>query len=403
MRPGHAIVVVVCLLAVAPPGTAAGDGDAQRVSRAKLSRALASPQLDPRRTGALVLDLESGRVLFQRNASLSLAPASAEKLPIAFAALRVLGPRYRLRTEVQGFGERVGPVWRGSLFLVGYGDPTLRRADLEALAVKVRRSGIRRVTGAVVGDERHFDSRRGVRGWKPWFLGNESRPLSALTLTDVPAPTANGSAAAAAAAFTAALERRGVGVVRLPRTARAPAGVLPVAVDYSQALSRIVVAMNRKSDNFLAEMLLKELGAAIVGSGTSVAGAAVVRSVLRDAGVPSAGVRIVDGSGLSLLDRTTAGALVALLQAADDDPSIRAAFLASLPVSGVSGTLRDRLRQPVTRGKVLAKTGTTSGASALAGYVNGRYAFAIVQNGSPVSYWSARTAQDRFVTVLARS
>ena len=304
---------------------------------------------------------------------------------------------------MQGSGERVGPVWRGDLFLVGYGDPTLRRADLEALAAQVRRSGIRRVTGAVVGDERHFDSRRGVRGWKPSFLGNESRPLSALTLTDVPAPSANGSAAAATTVFTAALERRGVGVVGLPRTGRAPAGVVPIAVDYSQALSRIVVAMNRKSDNFLAEMLLKELGAAIVGSGTSVAGAAVVRSVLRDAGVPSTGVRIVDGSGLSLLDRTTAGALVALLQAVDDDPGIRGAFLASLPVSGVSGTLRDRLRQPVTRGKVLAKTGTTSGASALAGYVKGRYAFAIVQNGSPVSYWSARTAQDRFVTVLARS
>ncbi len=391
------------MLAVVAPRTAAGEGDAQRVSRAKLARALVSPYLDPRRTGAVALDLESGRVLFQQNASLSLAPASAEKLPIAFAALRLLGPGYRFRTEVQGSGELVGPVWRGNLFLVGYGDPTLRRADMEALAARVKRAGIRRVTGAVLGDERHFDARRGVRGWKPSFVGNESRPLSALGLTDVPVASTNGSAAAAAAVFTAALERRGVGVVGRPRTGRAPADVLPLAIDQSQLLSRIVVAMNRKSDNFLAEMVLKELGAAVVGSGTSVAGAAVVRSVLREVGVPSTGVRIVDGSGLSLLDRTTARALVALLQAADEDPEIRSAFLSSLPVSGVSGTLRDRLRQPVTRGKVLAKTGTTSGASALAGYVKGRYAFAIVQNGSPVPYWSARTAQDRFVTVLARS
>jgi D-alanyl-D-alanine carboxypeptidase len=52
---------------------------------------------------------------------------------------------------------------------------------------------------------------------------------------------------------------------------------------------------------------------------------------------------------------------------------------------------------------VIAKTGTTSEASALAGFVRRRYVFAILQNGSPVDYWSARAAQDRFVKVLVRS
>jgi D-alanyl-D-alanine carboxypeptidase/D-alanyl-D-alanine-endopeptidase (penicillin-binding protein 4) len=75
----------------------------------------------------------------------------------------------------------------------------------------------------------------------------------------------------------------------------------------------------------------------------------------------------------------------------------------SLAVAGISGTLRDRLRRRPTRGRVIAKTGTTRAASALAGFVRRRYVFAILQNGSPVSYWSARAAQDRFVTVLARS
>jgi D-alanyl-D-alanine carboxypeptidase len=57
----------------------------------------------------------------------------------------------------------------------------------------------------------------------------------------------------------------------------------------------------------------------------------------------------------------------------------------------------------VTRGRVAAKTGTTLIASSLAGYVKGRYAFAILHNGSPVNSWRARVAQDRFVTVLARA
>ena len=66
-----------------------------------------------------------------------------------------------------------------------------------------------------------------------------------------------------------------------------------------------------------------------------------------------------------------------------------------------SGTLRHRLRLPSVRGAVRAKTGTTNEASALAGFVRGRFVFAVLQNGRPLSYWWARVAQDRFVTALA--
>ena len=92
-----------------------------------------------------------------------------------------------------------------------------------------------------------------------------------------------------------------------------------------------------------------------------------------------------------------------LLLTAERDPGIREPFLASLSVAGISGTLRDRLRRRPARGQVLAKTGTTNEACALAGFVRRRYVFAILQNGSPVAWWSAREAQDRFVTLLARS
>jgi D-alanyl-D-alanine carboxypeptidase/D-alanyl-D-alanine-endopeptidase (penicillin-binding protein 4) len=114
-------------------------------------------------------------------------------------------------------------------------------------------------------------------------------------------------------------------------------------------------------------------------------------------------VRIADGSGLSRFDRFTARALAAILRTGADDPAISDPFLSSLAVAGVSGTLEKRLDTRPTRGHVVAKTGTTLRASALAGVVRRRYVFAILQNGSPVPYWSARAAQDRFVTVLARS
>jgi D-alanyl-D-alanine carboxypeptidase/D-alanyl-D-alanine-endopeptidase (penicillin-binding protein 4) len=124
---------------------------------------------------------------------------------------------------------------------------------------------------------------------------------------------------------------------------------------------------------------------------------------LAEAGVPMRGVRIVDGSGLSRLDRLTTNALGSLLKIAWADPAVRSALLAALPVAGVNGTLQHRLRKPPARGRVLAKTGTTDSASSLSGYVSDRYAFAVMQNGHPLSYWWARRAQDRFAQVLAGS
>jgi len=368
-----------------------------------LARALATPGVAPSRTAALAVELESGRVVYQRNASRALAPASAEKLAVSFAALRLLGPSYRFRTEVAGSGELVGATWLGDLFLVGFGDPTLRRSDLDALAKEVKTWGIKRVAGRVVGDETHFDGRRAPPGWKRSFVGLESAPLSALAVVEMDVRGVDGSAAAAARAFADALRRRGIVVTGRTVTGRRPVEVLPLAVDFSEPLSSIVRLTNRESDNFVSEMLLKELGAAFARRGSTAAGAQVVRQALADAGVPLTGVRIVDGSGLSRLDRLTASALVGILSAGASDPAIRDAFVTSLAVAGVSGTLERRLDRRLTRGRVIAKTGTTSRASALAGFVRRRYVFAILQNGSPVPYMSTRAAQDRFVTLLARS
>lgn len=368
-----------------------------------LRSALVAPDLDSRRTAALVVDLQTGNVVFSENAALALMPASAEKLAVSFAALRLLGPGFRFRTEVVGSGELDGKTWDGDLALVGFGDPTLAPKDIAALARDVAAWGIRHVSGRVLGDERHFDTRRDAPGWKPSYLGIESRPLSALSLAEVEVRGANGSAAAAASALTAALERRGVSVGGSPRAGAARAGGFPLAIDLSDPLVAIIRNMNRESDNFVAEMVLKELGASVARRGSATAGSRVVRAALADAGVPVARVRIADGSGLSLRDRLTANSLVAILRAGTDDLTIRDAFVTSLSVAGVSGTLKDRLDRRPTRSRVIAKTGTTNAASTLAGFVRRRYVFAVMQNGSPVPYWSARAAQDRFVTVLAHS
>ena len=166
-------------------------------------------------------------------------------------------------------------------------------------------------------------------------------------------------------------------------------------------MRRLVKVMETESDNFYAEMLLKLLGAKELGRGTTAAGARVVRRELAQRDVPLAGVRIADGSGLSRLDRVTARMLGALLVSAWDDPEISRVFLTSLAVAGVSGTLEDRLTAAPARGRIRAKTGTTSAASALSGYSGTGYAFALVMNGDPVDVTAARTAQDRLARLLA--
>jgi D-alanyl-D-alanine carboxypeptidase/D-alanyl-D-alanine-endopeptidase (penicillin-binding protein 4) len=398
-----AVVLLVAVSAAAAAALASGAPAPTQGLGAALGRALATPYIDPRETGALAVDLQTGQVLYERNADVPLIPASAEKLGVAYTALRQLGPRFRFRTEVVGAGRRVGGEWRGDLYLVGDGDPTLAMRDVARLARDLAATGIRRVQGSVVADESHFDTRRDAPGWKPSFLGIESPPLSALVVNGVPVAGANGSALAAASVLASALTRRGVTVAQPPSTGRAPRTARRLAADHSAKLAVIVQHMNHVSDNFVAEMLLKELGAVTTGQGSTRAGAQLVRQTLAEADVPVAGLRIADGSGLSRLDRVTPRTLVALLEAASTDKRFGRLFVSSLPVAGVSGTLRNRLATPPTLRRVVAKTGTTNRACALAGFVGRRYVFAILQNGTPLPYWYARSAQDRFVTVLARS
>lgn len=392
------VAVVACALA---PAAAAADPSLTL----RLSRSLSVPRVDSARSAALAVDLRSGEVVFSHRSGLALAPASTEKLPLTYALLVRLGPSYRIATRVYGRGDGLdGTTWHGDLVLKGHGDPTLSTAGLRRLAAQVRALGIRRVTGSIVGDESYFDARRTGPGWRPSYL-RYSAPLSALVVDRAlhrnavsPRP-----GLAAAAAFRAALSSAGVQVTGGARLGRANAGELELAELESPPLLQLVRVVNRHSDNFTAEQLLKHLGAAESGKGTTPAGAAVVMRTLRGAGVPLAGIRIADGSGLSLDNRLTANALVAILRAAWTEPTLRTTLVSSLAVAGREGTLKRRLRGPPVAGRVFAKTGSTRQASTLAGYVGGRYAFAVLQNGTPVSHSWARTAQDRFVTVLARS
>ena len=393
------VLVIVALALVLSQHAVAGD---VRLST-RLASALAVRGNTWATSAALAVDLQSDGVVFARNADLSLAPASNEKLPVTFAALKQLGLSYRFKTEVLGRGTQDGTVWHGDLFLKGFGDPTLTSARLGRLAQAIADTGVTRVDGRLYGDETWFDAKRAAPGWKLGYLIYECPPLSALVVDRAVYDGHTALKPALAAVGTLRRLLRGYGVTTGPvGLGRAPASASLLATSESATLRNVIAVMDRDSDNFRAEMLLKDLGAEAGTGGTTAAGAAVVRRVLADTGIPLAGVVIADGSGLSLLDRLTATAIARILTTAWSDPTLQAAFWTALPAAGEQGTLERRLEDSPARGVVHAKTGTTSEASALSGYVRDRFAFVVVQNGDPVAATAARKAQDRFATALAR-
>jgi serine-type D-Ala-D-Ala carboxypeptidase/endopeptidase (penicillin-binding protein 4) len=398
-----ALALVAASLTCGASYAAAGQGSPQFTNLgARLGAALTVPGIGPQRTGAIAVDLASGHVLFAHNSSVGFLPASNEKLPVTYAALKVLGPNFRFQTEVRGQGALAGAgTWKGNLVLKGYGDPTLSSARLRVLAGRIRALGITHVTGMVIGDESYFDKLRTAPGWKASFYIEESPPLSALVVDRAWTGTRTTLTPASTAAelFRAMLIKAGVAVDGPAQSFHAGGKVLAVSV--SPPLGAILHAVDADSDNFTAELLLKELGAVAGSGGTSAAGAAVVRQVLEQNQVPLAGVTIADGSGLSSLDRLTAQAIVTILQQCWNDAALRSTLVQAMAVAGRSGTLVHRLLGPRTRGTVIGKTGTTDLASVLSGFVHGRYAFAVIENGTPVPWWTARAAQDRFVQLLA--
>jgi|AFSR01.1.fsa_nt_gi D-alanyl-D-alanine carboxypeptidase, serine-type, PBP4 family len=143
-----------------------------------------------------------------------------------------------------------------------------------------------------------------------------------------------------------------------------------VAFIESPPLSLWVRTTNKISSNLYAEILLRHLGKArgAPDKDADVAGCAVVAEFLSRAGIAVAELKIRDGSGLSRLDNLTPSALTALLRFMRKHPAWEV-FYDSLPVAGVDGTLRSRMKGTRAAENLRAKTGTLDDVSALAGYV----------------------------------
>jgi D-alanyl-D-alanine carboxypeptidase/D-alanyl-D-alanine-endopeptidase (penicillin-binding protein 4) len=357
-----------------------------------ISSALTDPRFESATVGLAVWVAGAGMVV-NHNADVAMRPGSNEKLLVAYGAYGVIGSSATLTTEVKADGEVDGHVLRGNLVLVGGGDPTLRSTgphSIDRLAAMVRALGVTEVTGDLVVDESRFDDARKAPGWTerhvPLFVG----PVSALAVdgnylrTD-PEYVTN-PAAGNLGEFRAALQRRGVTVAGGDRMGAAPEAASMLATVDSAPVAQLVRHMLTNSDNFYAEMLLKEVGRRALGKGTLENGVAAVRDLAAGAGVTLTG-RAADGSGLSRDDSRPAREWAELLVAARDQPWFDD-LLGGLPLAGRSGTLLNRFLGTPGEANVRAKTGSVRATRALSGYLTtagGRQVvFSLVVNADPL-------------------
>jgi D-alanyl-D-alanine carboxypeptidase/D-alanyl-D-alanine-endopeptidase (penicillin-binding protein 4) len=393
-RPLVLLLALCALLAAAPA--------AHAISQPALQAKLA---LEMRRAGPLagayVRDLTTGRVLYARSQDVARMPASVEKLYTTSTVLLRMGPDETLRTSVLGAGS-LGPdgTWHGDLYLHGGGDPTLGSPGIDALARSLAdQAGVARVDGSVLGDESLFDPLRGSARTGFAFDRDVGGLLGALTVGRGFAPDGR-PAAAAARRLAHALRDDGVRVAGRTGTGAAPAQAPELAGLASPPVRELIRLTNAPSDNYLAETLLKELGARFGGAGTTVAGAAVVRAQLAGLGLHP---RLVDGSGLARADRTTPRQVVRLLELMHVHP-LGPVFEDSLAVAGRTGTLDRRLRGSPAQDRCRAKTGTLVDVSTLAGLCQAAgghvVAFAILMQTRATT--RAHRLQDHMATAIAR-
>lgn len=211
--------------------------------------------------------------------------------------------------------------------------------------------------------------------------------------------------------FRETLERRGIAVGRpavrvVSSPAASPAARATVLAEHwSDPLPRVIAPILLKSQNWIAETLLKTVGREVRGEGSWDAGIQVEREFLtREVGIDSADVELRDGSGLSAGNLVTPRALVQLLSYVHRTPRMRV-VRDNLPVSGREGSLKARFGD--LPGRVAAKTGYIGNVDSLSGFVtmdDGRTAvFSIIANKSGQPSSRMKAAIDDVVRAVATS
>lgn len=379
--------VVLCLLCCSFVAALAQD-----TLRARLDSLLRDPMFETSQVGLMVYDLTADSIIYKVNERQLMRPASCMKLVTAITALDQLGPDYQYQTRVYYTGSVRGTTLVGNVYCVGGFDPTLTLDDVAAMAACLRQLGIDSICGQLVADRTMKEAQDYGEGW----CWDDDNPL--LTALSV------GRRNVFPQTFAEEVARLGINLERAQLTE----GRLPVNAcllgTCQHSIAQVMERMLKMSDNFYAESMFYQTAAsAKKGLARASDARTITKRLISRLGLGGNPYKVADGSGLSLYNYVSAELLCVLLRHAWRSPRIIGTLMPSLPIAGVDGTLKDRMKKTPAQGNVRAKTGTLTGISSLAGYctaANGhQLCFSIINQGV-MRNATGKAFQDRVCNAL---
>ena len=357
----------------------------------RLDSLMQSSLLETSMVGIIVYDLTADSVLYKVNERQAMRPASTMKLVTAITALDRLGGSYQFRTQLYYTGTIENHTLNGDLYCVGGFDPAFNNDDMRAFVESIQRMGVDTIRGRIVADKSMKDADLLGEGW---CWDDDNPKLS---------PLSYGRDIEFLERFVHELIDCDVVLDVRMTESRLPDDAFPICTRF-HTMDQILQRMMKKSDNFYAEAMFYQLGAA-TGHRPSTAknSAQVVKQLIQKVGNGKNPYRVADGSGLSLYNYVTPELEMRLLRYAYRNSNIYQHLLPSLPIAGVDGTLNTRMKGTFAEENVKAKTGTVTGVSALAGYctsANGHLlCFSIINQGIMKSD-SGRNFQNKVCNAL---
>lgn len=357
----------------------------------RLDSLMQSSLLETSMVGIIVYDLTADSILYKVNERQAMRPASTMKLVTAITALDRLGGSYQFRTQLYYTGTIENHTLNGDLYCVGGFDPAFNNDDMRAFVESIQRMGVDTIRGRIVADKSMKDADLLGEGW---CWDDDNPKLS---------PLSYGRDIEFLERFVHELIDCDVVLDVRMTESRLPDDAFPICTRF-HTMDQILQRMMKKSDNFYAEAMFYQLGAATGHRpATAKHSAQVVKQLIQKVGNGKNPYRVADGSGLSLYNYVTPELEMRLLRYAYRNSNIYQHLLPSLPIAGVDGTLNTRMKGTFAEENVKAKTGTVTGISALAGYctsANGHLlCFSIINQGIMKSD-SGRNFQNKVCNAL---
>ena len=329
------------------------------------------------RVSAGVWELDTGKLIEGYQTELALIPASTTKVVSSYAILRTLKPDYQWVTTV--LGDLQKGIVTGDLVIVGGGDPFFTNEYIWMLAQELKTKGVSRVAGSLKFDQSAFDSQRYGTGWEN-TSSDTTPPILPLSVNFN--RTARGNITRdpeklALDVITAIFQSAGITFEGKPESG-GPKTIL--ASHRSPTLHTLTNSVNKISNNFMIEMLVKNFG-----SGSWANGVARIQDFYKtNLSLEPGDIHITDGSGLSKSNRLSARTLSIILRAAWHDFEVGPEFVASLKYIGAE-PFEPRLKDPNLTRRVRCKTGHLDNVDTMCGYIHmpdgSKRVFAILLNG----------------------